>query len=243
MLFHPDRNHSEEAIRLFQEINEAHEVLSDPLKRNNYDLLLRGGGFVRQEPASQQTKWHPDPAYRRRQQGYRPPKTGPSEKLLMMLHLLKFLRIVSLIGVGWCALLLVDYWLPSRISKEHVLPGGNRRISWQFHHVPNLLVTEKGNQFPVPYEGVEYFPVDSEIEVVSSPMFNLLIRVEAQDDLYIIDSLATIYQNLMIAPILLFLVAMAGLLVKDGIELRFNILISICILLGFNLLFLLFSIL
>ncbi len=243
VLFHPDRNHSEEAIRLFQEINEAHEVLSDPLKRSNYDLLLRGEGFIHQQPGPQQTKRHPDPAYRRRQQGYAPPKTGPSEKLLMMLHLLKFLRIVSWIGIGWCALLLVDYWLPSRISKEHVLPEGNRKISWQFHHVPNLLVTDKGNQFPVPYEGVDYFPVDSEIDVVSSRMFNLLIRVEAQDNRYIIDSLASIYQNLMIAPILLFLVSMAGLLVKEGIEFRFNILVSICILVGFNLIFLLFSIL
>ena len=242
VLFHPDRNHSDEAIRLFQEINEAHEVLSDPLKRANYDALLQGAGLVSPAP-SRQAQWHRDPAYRRRQQGYRPAKSGPSEKLLMMLHLLKFMRAVSWIGVGYCLLLMVDYWLPSRVSTEHVLPAGSGKRSWQLHHVPNLLVTEKGNQFPVSYEGVDYFPVDSEIEVVSSRLLNLLIRVEAQDDRFIIDSLATIYQNLMIAPILLFLVSIAGLLVKDGIEFRFNIMISICILLGLNLIFLFFSIL
>lgn len=242
VLFHPDRNNSEEAIRLFQEINEAHEVLSDPLKRANYDRLLQHGGVVGPEP-SPQTQWHRDPAYRRRQQGYRPPKTGPSEKLLMMLHLLKFMRTISWIGVGYCLVLMIDYWLPSRISTEHVLPASSGKSSWQFHHVPNLLVTEKGHQFPIPYAGVDFFPVDSEVDVVSSRMLNLLIRVEAQDDRFIIDSLATIYQNLMIAPILLLLVSIAGLLVKDGIEFRFNILISICILLGFNLIFLLFSIL
>lgn len=242
VLFHPDKNKSEEAIRLFQEINEAHAVLSDPVKRASYDNLLDGRGLVG-APSAPQPAWHRDPAYRRRQQGYQPPRTGPSEKLLMMLHLLKFLRAVSFVGIGWCAVLVADYWLPFRVSKEHVLPEGNRRISWQLHHEPNVIVTEKGNQFPVPLPGVDFFPTGSEIEVVTSKMFNILVRIEAQDDKYIIDSLATIYQNLMIMPIVLFFVSLAGLLVKTGIEFRFNILVSICILLGFNLIFLLFSIL
>ena len=244
VLFHPDKNRSEEAIRLFQEINEAHAVLSDPLKRSAYDDLLSGRSFVDREPVSQpQPAWHRDPAYRRRQQGYTPPKAGPSEKLLMMLHLLTYLRTVSLVGLAWCGILVIDYWLPFRISKEHVLPEGNRTITWQLHHEPNVIVTEKGNQFPVPFEGVDFFPEGSEIEVVSSRMFNILVQVEAQDDRYVIESLATVYQNLMIAPIILLLVSLAGLFVKQGIEFRFNILVSICILLGFNLVFLLFSIL
>jgi hypothetical protein len=242
VLFHPDKNRSEEAIRLFQEINEAHSVLSDPLKRSAYDDLLSGRSFVDREPAPG-PGWHRDPAYRRRQQGYTPPKTGPSEKLLMMLHLLTYLRTVSLVGIAWCGLLVIDYWLPFRISKEHVLPEGNRTITWQLHHEPNVVVTEKGNQFPIPFEGVNYFPEGSEIEVVSSRMFNILVKVEAQGDRYAIESLATVYQNLMIAPIMLLLVSLAGLFIKQGIEFRFNILVSICILLGFNLVFLLFSIL
>lgn len=44
MEHHPDKNgNSEESNRVFQEINEAYSVLSDPVKRNNYDFELQMG--------------------------------------------------------------------------------------------------------------------------------------------------------------------------------------------------------
>ena len=36
--YHPDRNKSNESVEIFQKINEANEVLSDPLKRRQYDM-------------------------------------------------------------------------------------------------------------------------------------------------------------------------------------------------------------
>ena len=42
--YHPDRNPNEEAKSIFQSINEAYETLSDPAKRNQYDMELRFGG-------------------------------------------------------------------------------------------------------------------------------------------------------------------------------------------------------
>lgn len=226
-------------MALFQEINEAHEVLSDPDKRARYDVLLDGGLGTLAQP---QQPFHRDPAYRRRQQGYRPPKAGPSERLLMMLHFLKFLRITSVVGIACCVFLIADYFLPPRFSKELVLPDGNVKMTWQLHHEPNVLVTNKGNQFPIPQESIDFFYAGSEVEVVTSSLLNVLVRVEAENDRYILDSLASIYQNLMIVPIMLLLVSTAGFFVKQGIEFRFNILICIFILMGFNLVFLLFSI-
>src|SRR6184192_4787209 len=49
--FHPDVNKKPDAEKKFKEINEAHEVLSDPEKRKRYDTVgpeweqfARGGG-------------------------------------------------------------------------------------------------------------------------------------------------------------------------------------------------------
>jgi curved DNA-binding protein CbpA len=40
LLFHPDKNHAPEAEEIFKQINEAYQILSDPIARANYDYML-----------------------------------------------------------------------------------------------------------------------------------------------------------------------------------------------------------
>jgi hypothetical protein len=244
VVFHPDKNRSPEASALFQEINEAHQILSDPLLRARYDGSLRQPFVVETPPESTSQPYHRDPAYRRRHApGYRRPPPQPSERLLMMIHFLKYLRLIAFAGIGWCAFLVFDYALPFRVSEEKVISESNRIISWQFHHVPYVLVTEKSHQFPITAASVDFFPVGSTVKVLSSRILNILVRVEAEGDRYTLDSLETIYQNLMFAPLILLVISSIGLTLKKGIEFRFSFAIVILTIMFFNLIFLLFSIL
>ncbi len=239
VLFHPDKNRSDQAAALFQEINEAHRILSDPILREQYDQ----GQFETAAPPST-APYHRDPAYRRRYApGYTPPPPQPSERLLMMVHLLKYLRPVALAGLIWCAILIVDYTLPSRISVEKVLPESSRVMSWKFHHVPYVLVTDKGHQFPLPFAGVEFFPVGSDAKVVTSRVLNVLIKVESPGGRYTLDRLASLYQNFLFVPIIMLALSLMALVMKNGIEFRFNLGIGILIVMFFNLIFLIISIL
>lgn len=238
VLFHPDKNPSKDAASLFQEINEAHEVLSDSALRLRYDELISGKFEVVQEAPP-----HRDPAYRRRHPpGYKAPPSRQSERLLLMLHLLRFLKPLSWSAFAFCMFIVVDFFLPAYVSTEKVIPESERVHSWEFHHVANLVVTDNHHQFPVSYAGVEFFPVGSHVDVVSSRVLHILKRVESEKKDFIIDSLPTIYQNFIIAPITLLLLSIAGLALRSGIELRFNVGVGICIVWFFTLVFLYFSV-
>ena len=48
--YHPDRNHDPEAVEKYKAINEAHEILSDQQKREQYNMELQFGPGIRGMP-------------------------------------------------------------------------------------------------------------------------------------------------------------------------------------------------
>jgi len=60
--YHPDVNPSRDTLKYFQLISLAYDVLSDPIKRKKYDLILRYGS--ERKPAEEEKPKHRDPKYR-----------------------------------------------------------------------------------------------------------------------------------------------------------------------------------
>lgn len=240
VVFHPDKNQSPGSSSLFQEINEAHEVLSDPVKRALYDQLMTGAYAPVDVPPPQR---HRDPAYRRKQSGYQPRPAQVSERLMMMVYLLRYLRLISWIGVGWVSILVIDYILPFRQNPEEVISESKAVDLRKTHHSAHVVFTKERHQFPVSSAGEPYFKPGTLANVVTSRMLNIIVRVESQNKEYTITSLGSVYQIFAFMPVILLIVSGAGLLLKNEIEFRFSLMIAICMFLLINLVFLSLSIL
>jgi hypothetical protein len=57
--YHPDRNPAPGATLQFQDINEAHQVLSDPIRRAEYDTKWYPRAGDRARPAQAPLRYHP----------------------------------------------------------------------------------------------------------------------------------------------------------------------------------------
>lgn len=231
--FHPDKNRSGDAEATFKEINEAYEVLSDPESRATYDQRL-DNPFS--STAIQPEQTHRDPAYQRRWGA--PRQSVPSERTLFMHSMLKYSQLLFYFGCLWCAVLVVDYILPTAVKHEVVITDIKRLSRLISRENLDLLVTDRGHHFPVMIDEMRYFPTNSSLHIHKSRLMSALVRVENHDGTYVVNNLATIYRNFFFAPVLLLLVCMIGLVIRRGVEFHVNLGIVVFLLMILNLVFL-----
>jgi curved DNA-binding protein CbpA len=231
--FHPDKNKSPEAEEIFKEVNEAYEVLGDPVRKAIYDQMLRGEETVEQEPEAPK---HRDPRYRPRppQEHARPRKPTHREEILaMMAENLRYALIVSRLTLLFSVILIADYSLPPKKTRTEVLTQNPTNSGSTFK-----LELSDGKSVSVSRDAARKLRHSERISIYRSAWFAVPLVLEDEGTHYRTAVQLSIYGNFIFWPILLLLTSLAGTFYWKGVEFRFNVAIVNFILFILTLVFL-----
>ncbi|MBN8653628.1 MAG: J domain-containing protein [Cytophagales bacterium] len=212
--FHPDKNASKEAAAIFIEVNEAYEVLGDAVRKREYDKLLLGA-------PSEPVVVHRDPRYRPKPPGQGQSGSRRRQALEAMRDYLKYAIMLSRLALLFSAVLIADYTLPSKKTREEIVSIKNPREVRR--DGAYKLSLQDGEVINLRSESAVEFERGAAITLYSSAWFSVPLVIENERTQFKAQILGSIYGNFIFLPIVLLLTSLLGTFWWKGIEFRFNL--------------------
>ncbi len=236
--FHPDKNPSPEAEAIFKEVNEAYEVLGDPLRKTVYDQMLSGEQVVEVQQEQPEPAKHRDPRYRPRPQSQARPRkpTHREEILSMMAENLKYTLIISRVAFIFSIILLVDFVVPKEKEETRIVGYGISRRGNKGRPDSYSMELSNGSSFTISKEKGRQIKGNL-ITIYRTRLFNVPYQIEDQEA-HVASIDVAIFGNFLFAPLLLLITSLVGVFYNKGVEFRFNLGVVNFFLMLLNLVFL-----
>ena len=214
--YHPDKNPAPEAEALFKEINVAYDVLTDWEKRKMYDLKWENP-FVRVETPA--VKKHPDPKYRPKPPGYRPPRRHTIRDT--MAQYLPYFMWICYAGVAFGLLLGLDFIMPYELKHERLMGvvEESARSNPNQHFV---FVTESGKEINVYNDNAKVLVDDNSVKYYQTRLFKTVMYISDRGPTFMI-RMGYLYRGLIWFPMLLLVSSVLGVIHRKEVELPFNL--------------------
>jgi hypothetical protein len=221
--YHPDKNPDPTAEGVIKELNEAYDLLGDPVKKAWYDQLLSTPSVSTQPvdiPPSEHYAAHRDPAYRGKGK-HRGPVISKRERLFQIVrHYHPKMLWLSKVSVVLSFFFFVDYYLPYRSVNETV--EYVRRTGSGLQGDDYIVQLSSGNEFKI-YRTELRFKEGDALLMMYTPLYEVPIWLHKMSGGSL--RLAYMYTTLLFLPVSLFIVASMAVLFKTEIEFSFNLIV------------------
>jgi hypothetical protein len=216
--WHPDKNKTAGAQEVFVKINEAYDVLGDPVKRHAYHQRLENPftEILVEEPILR----HRDPAYRRSRPVTPPPRTGTSEAAELMKEYLHYFYWMSWVGLGMIFLFFLDFVLPYSVKEEKVVDVSAVRFRRGIAYFN--VTTESGDRFKIYPDASLPSYDDATISWSKTLIYGTAMWLEPPDGTDRFE-LAYMYNSFLYIPVGLFITSLFAIFFRRRrVDLCFN---------------------